>query len=55
MLYNLKPPSLKGFKKMRHAVLNGKWAEAAAEILDSKYAGQVGKRAKENARLMEQG
>jgi len=59
MLYNLGLKKFKGFKKMRHAVINERWGEAADQILDSLYAEQVGKekgqRAYENARLMRQG
>jgi lysozyme len=55
MLYNMGYLKFKEFKKMRQAVLNGKWFEVAVEIINSKYAQQVGKRAEENAALMREG
>jgi lysozyme len=55
MLYNLGLLKFKTFRRMRKCVYEHRWEDAANEILDSKYAQQVGKRANENARLMRQG
>lgn len=46
---------LAGFKKMLRAVNEGRFSDAADEILDSKYARQVGERAKRLAELMRKG
>jgi len=46
---------LAGFKNTLTAVKEEKWKQAAAGILNSKYATQVGKRAEKNAAIMLQG
>ena len=55
MCYNLGLTNLCGFKKMIAALQAGDYTKAAKEMLDSKWARQVGKRAKENAQMMETG
>ena len=49
MAFNLGGPRLHGFQKMRAAIRNGDFAQAADEALDSKWAKQVGRRADEIA------
>ncbi|MCV6587566.1 MAG: hypothetical protein OIF57_00865 [Marinobacterium sp.] len=49
MAYNLGVPRLKGFRKMWRALEQGDYKLAAAEMLDSRWARQVGKRATELA------
>ena len=46
MLFNLGLSRLRRFKKMLKALRSGDYVKAAAEILDSEYARQVGGRAK---------
>ncbi len=46
---------LRGFTKMLAATARGDWATAAHELLDSKYAVQVGERARTLARMLETG
>ncbi len=55
MIYNMGPSRVAGFKKMLAAFREGDWEEAAVQMLDSKWATQVGNRAKTLARLMEEG
>lgn len=55
MMFNLGPVRFRGFRKMEAAVARGAWDEAADEILASRYAEQVGDRARENARRMRTG
>ncbi len=55
MVYNMGLSSLFGFKKMLAAIDKGDYETAAKELLNSSYALQVGKRAKENAHMMETG
>ena len=55
MVYNMGLSSVYGFKKMLAALQAGDYTKAAKEMLDSKWARQVGKRAKENAQMMETG
>ena len=45
MLFNLGGPRLKKFKKLREAVAAENWQEAAAQMLDPKWAEQVPNRA----------
>ncbi len=52
MAFNLGMPRLKKFKKMLAAVSAGDFVVASAEMLDSKWAVQVGDRAKELAEMM---
>ena len=53
MAYNLGGPRLSQFVKMRSALLAGDFAKAAAEALNSQWAGQVGRRADEIASLLQ--
>lgn len=55
MLFNLGLPTFLKFKKTLKYVAEGKYSQAAAEMLDSKWATQVGDRAKELAYMMETG
>lgn len=52
MYYNLGWPRLSKFKEMLKAIDKGKYELAAKELLRSKYATQVGKRAERNAELL---
>ena len=53
MLYNLGQPRLAGFKRMWAAIEKGDYEEAAKEMLDSKWADQVGVRARRLANMMQ--
>ncbi|MEM7047061.1 MAG: lysozyme [Pseudomonadota bacterium] len=53
MLFNLGWPRLSGFKKMLAALELGDGQEAARQALDSRWAEQVGDRAKRIAKLLE--
>ena len=55
MAYNMGVNGLLTFKKFLTAVQLGDWATAKAELLDSKYATQVGDRAKRLAKQIETG
>lgn len=55
MTYNLGLPKLLQFKKMLAAIDSDNFERAAAELLDSKYASQVGIRAERNAQMMRTG
>lgn len=55
MVFNLGINRLLGFRKALAAMQAGDWKRAAAEMLDSKWAGQVGDRADELAGMMETG
>lgn len=55
MCFNLGLPKLLEFRKMFGALADGDWERAAAEMLDSKWAVQVGSRADELADLMKRG
>lgn len=55
MAFNLGLAGLAGFRKMIAALIEGRYAEAAAEMLDSRYARQVGARAKRLAEMMRTG
>ena len=50
--FNMGITGLLGFRKMLAAMERGAWDEAARELLDSKYAGQVGIRAERLARQL---
>lgn len=52
MAFNIGPSRLSGFVKMLAAIHKEDWQEAAAEMLDSVYAGQVKDRARINARTL---
>lgn len=55
MAFNLGMKRLQGFQKMLNALRRGQWQEAAVQCLDSRYARQVGNRAKRNAFVFEHG
>ena len=55
MAYNLGIPRLCRFIKMLRAISEQNWSKAAEEILDSRYATQVGRRATRNAQMMRTG
>ena len=55
MCFNLGFPRLTRFTKMMCAMAEGKFSLAAAEALDSKWARQVGQRAKDIAHMLEFG
>jgi len=55
MCFNLGAPRLSGFKKMWEAIEAGDYSTAAEEMLDSKWARQVGPRADRLAQKMETG
>ena len=46
MCFNLGYPRLSGFKRFLAALHTGQWETAAVEMMDSKWATQVGDRAK---------
>ncbi len=53
MAFNLGYARLGRFKRMWAAIAKGRYDEAAEEMEDSKWYGQVGRRSKELCRLME--
>lgn len=55
MMFNMGYTRLAGFKKMLVAVQAGNWREAASQMLDSKWADQVGDRADRLADAMRTG
>lgn len=55
MAYNLGLTRLQGFKNFRKALKAGDYQLAAAEMLDSKWARQVGQRARHLAHIMRTG
>ena len=55
MLFNLGLPTFLEFKKTLKFVAEGKYSQAAEEMLRSKWADQVGDRAKELAYMVETG
>lgn len=55
MCYNLGISRLLGFRKMIQALIDKDYTRAAKEALDSKWARQVGKRAKDVALMIRQG
>jgi lysozyme len=55
MALNLGRDRLAGFKDFRQAVEAGAWEQAAAEMLDSKWAKQTGNRAIRLAKQMKEG
>lgn len=55
MCFNIGIKRLSGFKKMWAAIVVGDFEEAAKQMLDSKWANQVGKRATELAEIMKTG
>ena len=55
MAFNLGGPRLSGFVKMRAALIDHDYEEAARQALDSRWAKQVGSRADEIAKLIGEG
>ena len=55
MAFNMGLAGLKGFKKMLTAVEQGDYQTAAKEMLASKWAAQVGRRAAELSKIMKKG
>lgn len=55
MIFNMGLQRVLGFKRMWEAVGREDWEGAAAEMLDSKWAKQVGRRAEELAEIMRSG
>jgi lysozyme len=55
MCFNLGLPRLKGFKRMIAALQAKNYTVAAQEALDSKWATQVGQRAKDVAVMLREG
>jgi lysozyme len=55
MLFNLGRTRFSGFKKFIHLMAMNKFEEASVEMLDSKWAGQVGSRAKELSQMIKTG
>jgi len=55
MIFNLGPTRFRGFKNFLAAIAAEDWGRAAAEMLDSKWAKQVGARAIELSNLMQEG
>lgn len=55
MAFNMGVGKLSSFKKMLAAVQRGDYQKAAAEMLQSRWAGQVGYRALELAEMMKTG
>jgi lysozyme len=55
MIFNLGLSRFRGFTRTINAIENNQWERAAAEMLDSKWARQVGRRASELATAMRVG
>lgn len=55
MVFNLGMPRFRKFKKMHKALCEENYIQAASEMLDSRWARQVGKRANRLAKQMERG
>lgn len=55
MAFNMGLAKLSTFKKMLEATQRGDWNKAAAEMLNSRWATQVGRRARELAEIMKKG
>lgn len=53
MMFNMGAPRLSQFHRMWAAVREERWADAAEEMLDSRWAEQVGDRAVRLAKMME--
>jgi lysozyme len=53
LAFNLGLSGLMGFHEMLRALRESRWPDAARELLESKYAGQVGARADRLARQLE--
>jgi lysozyme len=55
MIFNMGPSRVRGFTNALAAMKAGRYEDAAMEMLDSKWARQVGNRAKRLAKQMETG
>ncbi len=55
MIFNMNIPKVLGFKRFWRCVKRKDWVGAAAEMLDSTWHDQVGKRAETLAEIMEKG
>ena len=55
MCFNLGPGGFLSFKRMLAALERGDYEQAAREMLDSRWARQVGRRAEELAEMMREG
>ena len=55
MIYNLGIARFRGFKRTLYFIEEGNYRAAAYEMLDSKWAGQVGGRALELSKMMDTG
>ena len=55
MLFNLGAYRFHGFKKMIAAIEQGDYEEAARQMMDSKWAAQVGVRARELSHMFRTG
>lgn len=55
MVFNMGPSRVAGFRLMLAAIREQDWEEAAIQMLDSKWARQVGRRARRLAEQMESG
>lgn len=55
MVYNMGPSRVAGFRNMLSAIRRNDWEDAANEMLDSKWARQVGQRARTLSELMRNG
>ena len=55
MVFNLGFNGVRKFKKMIRAIEDGYWRQAASEMLDSRWAAQVGPRALRLAEMMREG
>lgn len=55
MIFNLGLPRFLGFKRTITYIKNGQYIEASKEMLDSKWAKQVGPRATRLSKMMETG
>jgi len=55
MVFNMGPSRVAGFRNMLGAIRECDWARAATEMLDSRWARQVGVRATRLSALMENG
>jgi lysozyme len=55
LMFNLGKPKFLTFKKMIQAIKDEDWDRAADELLESKYANQVGQRAIDNSERLRHG
>jgi len=55
MMFNMGAPTYLTFVKFWSALRQGDWEEATVQMLDSRWAGQVGNRARELSALMREG